>query len=70
MVAASPPPPPPPNFRGDLKILDQNNWAGGPEQNIKFGWKLNLTNGGPKILGGPKKLNDDMVIVLKDILLC
>ena len=33
MVAA---PPPPPNFRWDLKISDQNNWAG-PEQNIKFG---------------------------------
>ena len=28
--------PPPPNFRGDLKILDQNNWEG-PEQKIKFG---------------------------------
>ena len=26
----------PPNFRGDLKISDQNNW-GGPEQKIKFG---------------------------------
>ena len=33
MVAA----PPPPNFRGDLRISDQNNW-GGPEQKIKFGW--------------------------------
>ena len=32
MVAA----PPPPNFRGDLRISDQNNW-GGPEQKIKFG---------------------------------
>ena len=34
MVAAPPLPPPPlalPNFRGDLKILDQNNWEG-PEQ--------------------------------------
>ena len=30
MVAA------PPNFRGDLRISDQNNW-GGPEQKIKFG---------------------------------
>ena len=38
MVAA------PPNFRGDLRISDQNNW-GGPEQKIKFG-------GSPKILGG------------------
>ena len=32
MVAASPP-----NFRGDLKISDQNNWGGGPEQKIEFG---------------------------------
>ena len=35
MVAA-----PSPNFRGDLKISDQNNWGGGgwgPEQKIKFG---------------------------------
>ena len=30
MVAA------PPNFRGDLKISDQNNW-GEPEQKIQFG---------------------------------
>ena len=32
MVAA------PTNFRGDLKISDQNNWGGGgrPEQKIKF----------------------------------
>ena len=30
MVAATP------NFRGDLRISDQNNW-GGPEQKIKFG---------------------------------
>ena len=37
MVAAHPPP----NFRGDLKISDQNNW-GGPEQKIKFGGELNL----------------------------
>ena len=34
----------PPNFRGNLKISDQNNWKG-PEQNMKFG-------GGPKMLGG------------------
>ena len=27
---------PPPNFRGELKISDQNNW-GGPELKIKFG---------------------------------
>ena len=32
MVAA----PPPPNYRGQLKISDQNNW-GGPEQKNKFG---------------------------------
>ena len=37
MVAA----PPKKNFRGDLKISDQNNWRG-PEQNIEFGGKLNL----------------------------
>ena len=33
MVAA---PPPPPILRGDLKVLDQNNWEG-PEQKIKLG---------------------------------
>ena len=39
MVAA----PPPPNFRGYLKISDQNNWrgGGGPEQKFKFGGELN-----------------------------
>ena len=31
----------PPNFRGDLKISDQNNW-GGPEQKVKFLGELNL----------------------------
>ena len=38
MVAA------PPNFRGDLKLSDQNNsWGGGePEQKIKFWGELNL----------------------------
>ena len=37
----------PPNFRGDLKISDQNNWGGGrgPEQKIKFGEELNLRGG-------------------------
>ena len=30
-------PPSPPNFRGQLKISDQNNWGGGPELKIKFG---------------------------------
>ena len=34
MVAA----PPPPNFRGDLRILDQNNWG-------DLGRKLNLGGG-------------------------
>ena len=30
---------PPGNFRGDLKISNQNTWGGGgPEQRIKFGW--------------------------------
>ena len=39
MVAVTPPPP---NFRGALKISDQNNWEG-PEQKNKFwGGKLNL----------------------------
>ena len=37
----------PPNFRGDLKISEQNNWGGGgPVQKIKFG--------GAKFKGGPK----------------
>ena len=31
----------PPNFRGDLKISDQNNW-GAPEQKNKFEGELNL----------------------------
>ena len=54
MVAALPPSLPllPPNFRGDLKISDQNNW-GGPEQKIKFGGGgAKFKGGGPKILGG------------------
>ena len=37
MVAA------PPNFRGDLKISDQNN--GGPEQKTKFEGELNFRGG-------------------------
>ena len=40
MVAA----PPPPNFRGYLKISDQNNWE------RELSKKLNL--GGPKFKGG------------------
>ena len=45
MVAASPP-----NFRGDLKISDQNNWGGDLSK------KLNLGGGGPKFKRGPKIL--------------
>ena len=56
------PPRPPAILGGDLKISDQNNW-GGPEEKIKFGGKLNLR-------GGPMNINDVMVVVLKDILLC
>ena len=41
--SSSPPPPPPPILGGDLKISDQNNWGGGPEQKIKFGGELNLS---------------------------
>ena len=62
MVAA------PPILRGNLKISDQNNWG-------DLSKKLNLGRakfkGGPKILrgGGAMNPNDDMVVVLKDILL-
>ena len=53
MVAA----PPPPNFKGDLKISDQNNcgwggWGGeggGPEQKINFFLEGAKFKGGPKI---------------------
>ena len=32
-----------PSFRGvDLKVSDQNNWVGGPEQKIKFRGELNV----------------------------
>ena len=41
----------PPNFRGDLKISDQNNWGGGGDLINK---KFNL--GGVKFKGGPKIL--------------
>ena len=37
MVAA-----PPLILGGDLKMSDQDNWRGGPEQKIKFGGELNL----------------------------
>ena len=47
MVAA------PLNFRGDLKISDENNWrgggGGGPEQKLNLG--VAEFKGGPKILG-------------------
>ena len=63
MVAA------PTNFRGDLKISDQNNWGWGgwgggrPEKKIKF-------RGGELNFRGAMNPNDVMVVVLKDILLC
>ena len=66
-----PPPPPPPHpliLGGSLQISDQNNWEGGD-----LSKKLNLGGakfkGEPKILGGHLNPNDDMVVVLKDILL-
>ena len=64
MVAA----PPPPNYRGQLKISDQNNW-GGPEQKIKFVGVAKF-KGGPKILGRAMNPNEIIVVVLKDIILC
>ena len=74
MMHGSSPPPPhlspsPLNFRGDL--TNQNNW-GAPEQKNKFwgGGGGAKFKGGPNILGGPINLNDVMVVVLKDILLC
>ena len=33
---------PPLILGGDLKMSDQDNWGGGPEQKIKFGGELNL----------------------------
>ena len=65
MVAA---PPPSPNYRGQLKISDQNNW-GGPEQKIKFVGVAKF-KGGPKILGRAMNANEIIVVVLKDIILC
>ena len=41
----------PPNFRGNLKISNQNNWGGRPEQKIKFGGGGAKFKGGPEILG-------------------
>ena len=59
----------PPNFRGDLKISDQNNW-GDLSKKLNLGGGGAKFKGGPKILGGPMNPNDVMVVVLKDILLC
>ena len=54
----------PPNFRGDLKISDQNNWG-------DLRKKINLWGGGELDLGGGlMNPNDVMIVVLKDILLC
>ena len=44
----------PPNFRGDLKISDQNNW-GDLSKKIKF----RGGGGGAKFKGGPKILRGD-----------
>ena len=41
---------PPPNFRGELKISNQNI-GGRPEQKIKFGGGGAKFKGGPEILG-------------------
>ena len=49
MAAAHPPPAP--NFRGDLKISDQNNWGGGGD----LSKKLNLEGGGQLNLRGDLK---------------
>ena len=43
--------------------------GGGPEQKIKFGRGAKFKEG-PKILGGNINPNDDLVVVLKDMLLC
>ena len=53
------------NFRGDLKISDQNNWGDLAEQKIKFGGNLNFQRGG-------RAMNPDdvMIVVSKDVLLC
>ena len=64
---------PAPNFRGDLKISDQNNWGdqsktlnlmGGGVEELNLRWDLRL-----KFYRGPMNPNDGMVM-LKDILLC
>ena len=54
----------PPNFRGDLKISDQNNWGDLRKKNkFFFGGKATFK-------GGLMNPNDVMIVVLKDILLC
>ena len=65
MVAA-----PPCNFKGNLKVSDQNNWGGDLSKKLNLGRAK--FKGGPKILGegGAMNPNDVMVVVLKDILLC
>ena len=40
----------PPNFRGDLKISDQNNWGGGDlSKKLNLGDELNLRRGAMKL---------------------
>ena len=46
-----------------IKISEQNNCGGGPEQKITF-------EGDLKYYGGSMNPNDAMVAVLKDIILC
>ena len=55
--------PPPSNFRGVLKLSDQNNWGRNLSKKINLRGDLNF-------FGGAMNPNDAMVVVLKDILLC
>ena len=41
-----------PNFRGTLKISDQNNWGGGLSKKLNFFWGGAKSKGEPEILGG------------------
>ena len=50
-MVAAPPPPPPLILGAHLKISDQNNWGGGPQQKINF-----FFLGGSQILGGPMNI--------------
>ena len=61
----------PPNFKGDLKISDQNNcvWGGDLSKKLNLTGEANFKRA-PKILGGSMNPNDVMVVVLKDILSC